>query len=106
MSRLIALCCRLVLIASVGIGLVAAILFGRHFPQFILMVAAIAGWRRYRLLPAATSHGSARTCETEEILENGLLANHGLVLGTTAYCDRPGKLWAIRTLFSPYVKSV
>jgi type IV secretion system protein VirD4 len=100
-SALLALACRLILIAACGVpayGLAVTILC------FPVIGWVLLGYVFHRQPLASVAYGSARTASAAEAERAGLFSDRGPILGRFL-ADRPSLTQAVRALLSPSIRS-
>jgi type IV secretion system protein VirD4 len=103
-GALVALTCRIVLIAAIGVIALAVGMICLRFPLWGCILLGWMGWRRFHHRDASYSYGSAHTASVYQMQRGGLFADHGVILGRSLP-ESPSLRAAALGLFSPWISS-
>jgi type IV secretion system protein VirD4 len=105
LRRLWTLGCRAMLLVSLGIIAFNGIVASTAYPQFALVIAAVAGWQRLRRgwVPSG-NFGTARFSVLADVIGR-MTGDRGWFFGRDAYLAPPSRGQALRWLLWPFVKS-
>lgn len=105
-SRLIALVCRLILLAAIG-SLIAGVIFlcSQSWTTTYIVLGFIAILRLRRRRKSGDAYGSARLASLPEMELAGLLADDGIMLGRAGVTVPPTLLQGVFGLINPFYRS-
>jgi hypothetical protein len=90
---------RILLILAVLITGLNLLAIAARFPFFAAAILGFIAWKRARRWQLSTAYGSARPAGLGDLIQRGMIGSRGgLILGTTAYLEPPGKAEALAAL--------
>jgi type IV secretion system protein VirD4 len=106
LRRLPALGCRAALLLAVGMFAAGGVLAGSAYPQAaVVLVVAATWWRLRRGRATSGNYGTARFSDMADVILRGMTGDRGWFFGRDAYLSPPSRGQALRSLFSPSIRS-